>query len=377
MADSNSCSFISLCGSSPSVPKNVQRQLMASSAGGIISTLLLSPIGVVKTRIQSTGLTSRQAMVAVYASAGLRGYWAGVGAGLAQTIPSTAVYMATYEAISKDLKQVPELATIYPAIAGATARTLAVTLIAPIELIRTKQMGGIRGSFLSIYRNIVRDHGYKGLFRGWTSTVMRDSPFSAIYWLCFESFRPKYRGLLTSSNSESKNDTSNNRNSSRATPIPILPALPPHPSVWQRLGEPLATFLSGASSGVVAAIFTHPFDLLKTRQQILRPEEKLGPPLPEFLTSATEEGRVLLREQACKEAGALARASCRLKYVACWWRHFTVRQQCTTHNFQGLAQYIDQMLFRGLPLRLAMIIPGGGIMITVYETVKSWNDPDC
>ena len=267
------------------------------------------------------------------------------------------MYMITYEAISKELKAVPQLQSIYPAIAGASARTLAVSVMAPVELVRTKQMGGISGSFFSIFGTTVRERGVRGLFRGWTSTVMRDSPFSAIYWLCFESFRPRYRGLILG-DSSSTGDGSTNSNNSH--------------SMWSRLREPLSVFLSGASSGVVAAVFTHPFDLLKTRQQVLGPEEKIGPPLPEILTSDAQEGRALLLEQAQK-ATLVERAGCQLRYMQCWWRHFTVQEKCTTHNLRGLGVYIESVFFRGLPLRLAMIIPGGGIMITIYETVKSWD----
>lgn len=281
-----------------------------------------------------------------------------MGAGLFQTVPSTAMYMTTYEAISSELKAVPQLQSIYPAIAGASARTLAVSVMAPVELVRTKQMGGISGSFFSIFNTTLRERGVRGLFRGWTSTVMRDSPFSAIYWLCFESVRPRYRRLIMGEENSSNIRGSGNSNSIH--------------SVYSRLREPLSVFLSGATSGVVAAVFTHPFDLLKTRQQVLGPEAKIGLPLPEILTSDGQEGKALLLEQAQK-VSLVEKAGCQLRYIQCWWRHFTVQEKCTTHNMRGLGVYIESMFFRGLPLRLAMIIPGGGIMITIYETVKSWD----
>lgn len=265
------------------------------------------------------------------------------------------MYMVTYEAISKELKQVPQLSTMYPAVAGASARTLAVTVMAPVELIKTKQMGGVEGSFLSLLRQTVRERGVRGLFRGWASTVLRDSTFSAIYWLCFESFRPKYRKLIADNETINLKDTVTSKTET---------------GVWGRLQEPLTVFLSGASSGVVAAIFTHPFDLLKTRQQVLRPGVKIEHPLPDILTSDAQEGRILLLEQAQK-TNLLERYSCRLRYLQCWWRHLAVKKKCTTHNIQGLFVYIDNMFLKGLPLRLAMIIPGGGIMITIYETVKT------
>lgn len=67
---------------------------------------------------------------------------------MVQTVPSTAIYMLTYEAITTEIKHISLLNNIYPAIAGACARTLTVSILAPIELIRTRQSGGIQGIYI-------------------------------------------------------------------------------------------------------------------------------------------------------------------------------------------------------------------------------------
>lgn len=38
-------------------------------------------------------------------------------------------------------------------------------------------------------KNLVRADGYKGLWRGVLPTLLRDVPFSAIYWMSYESIK--------------------------------------------------------------------------------------------------------------------------------------------------------------------------------------------
>ena len=77
---------------------------------------------------------------------------------------------------------------------------------------------------------------------------MRDCPFSAIYWLSFESCR---KHLAES-----------------------------HPGVLLALPAPLVTFGSGVASGLLAASLTHPFDVLKTQAQVICVTTTIACPCP-------------------------------------------------------------------------------------------------
>lgn len=92
-----------------------------------------------------------------------------------------------------------------PLFAGATARTIAVTTFSPLELIRTKMQSKkltysgnivlilllqetslfscefwhfLFAEITTALRQVVKYEGYKGLFRGLGSTLLRDVPFS-------------------------------------------------------------------------------------------------------------------------------------------------------------------------------------------------------
>jgi len=76
---------------------------------------------------------------------------------------------------------------------GALARIWAVTIVSPLELVRTKmQSQKMRLSQVQQALKVtVKSEGIVGLWRGYSATLLRDVPFSAIYWPCYEYFKPK------------------------------------------------------------------------------------------------------------------------------------------------------------------------------------------
>ncbi|KAH0627483.1 hypothetical protein JD844_003232 [Phrynosoma platyrhinos] len=92
-----------------------------------------------------------------------------------------------------------------------------------------------RLSYKELYACIstsVAQNGWLSLWKGWGPTVLRDVPFSALYWCNYESFK---RALCKKSGIH-------------------------EPTV-------LITFSSGAAAGSIAATLTLPFDVVKTHKQ--------------------------------------------------------------------------------------------------------------
>lgn len=283
-------------------PNGLGKQVIASSLGSLVTVLTLNPLSVLKVRLQSSNSLQEGASGAlykevqsVYSSRGVRGFWSGASMGLVMSIPSTIVYMSSYERTKALLADIMYVSSwIVPALAGATARLISVSVVSPMELIRTIQQSNYdakQQSFVKIARNIIQSpQGYRGLYRGWASTVLRDCPFSAIYWFSFERFKPMYNKYNV-----------NNQESS------------------------MSTFLAGSTAGLIAATISHPFDVMKTKQQSLFPSStmQMQPPV-----QALSLGSIL--------------------------------------KVEGIAG-----LYRGLGLRLFTVIPSCGILITVYEAIKT------
>ena len=155
-------------------------------------------------------------------------------------VPSSTCYMVTYDHLLHSV--FPLFFTpspLTPLFAGITARTFITSVASPLELVRTNLQStpssssnpNTLRSVISSIANLARKQGPASLWKGLGATLWRDVPFSGLYWANYEGFKSRF-----------------NRNG--------------------REGAPVA-FASGAMSGIIAALFTSPFDVLKTRRQAL------------------------------------------------------------------------------------------------------------
>lgn len=150
--------------------------------------------------------------------------------------------------------------------AGGIARALSATLVTPLELIRTRLQSstssGKGGAFISLVQEVrASSDGIKILYRGLAPTLWRDVPFSAIYFAGYEFIK---RSLTGNGLGESSNSNSNS-NSNVQVQV-------------QRdsLEEFSIAFLCGSISGSVAAVLTHPADVVKTRLQAQQHQNAFG-----------------------------------------------------------------------------------------------------
>lgn len=318
----------------------LRHQVFASAIGSITATLTLNPIGVIKTRLQAGHGKFVEVVNNIIREAGLGGFWVGARLGILQSLPSTILYMTTYENMRDSL--LPVLPDRYhhigAGIAGGVARSIVVTALAPIELMRTMQLGGSAQSMAALSHSIYTSGGVSGFYRGWSSTIMRDAPFSVIYWMCFERFKSFYDPLL------------GGYMRNQATP--------------DEFSKLIVNFVSGSTSGSMAAVFTHPFDVLKTQRQLA---------LTNLSSSVSSKNAVqpaikiccLMSECCCPCTGPVAAAT-------------SVSSQqppASASVGEGLRKIVHSRgirgLFKGLSMRLATIVPGSGIMITTYEFAKT------
>ncbi|CAJ0648542.1 10167_t:CDS:10 [Entrophospora sp. SA101] len=176
---------------------------------------------------------------------GITSLWRGLSPSLVMSVPVTMIYFIGYDHLRDKLWanwKGKYSETYSPLIAGATARTIAVSIISPLELFRTRLQGpeginGLRG-VLNGVQTMVANNGISSLWRGLEPTLWRDVPFSAIYWASYEFIKKSIKNYLHENNLDEK------------------------------VNNVEITFLSGATSGGFAALVTTPFDVAKTRRQV-------------------------------------------------------------------------------------------------------------
>jgi solute carrier family 25 protein 39/40 len=202
---------------------------------------------------------------------GVAALWRGLPPTLLMSVPATVVYFLGYEALRQRLDahfQDTLTSSTWinhsPIIAGAFARTLAATLIAPVELVRTRTQAHQHAPYSVVFRDLsqaIHEYGWRSLWRGLTPTLWRDVPFSALYWMSYEGLKRYLTDAV-----DGRLSATNHKESMRTMVTSSLRARQPPPE--QTLSRFSIAFFAGAVSGMVAAAVTTPFDVIKTRRQV-------------------------------------------------------------------------------------------------------------
>mmetsp|Transcript_13735 Transcript_13735/g.33269 ORF Transcript_13735/g.33269 Transcript_13735/m.33269 type:complete len:363 (-) Transcript_13735:1091-2179(-) len=194
----------------------------------------------------------------IFFKEGVGSLYAGLGPTLTMGVPNTIIYFLTYDELSRKMSQRNLDSQWTPAVAGAAARSIASLSTAPLELVRTIQASRPQSNgMLSEFQMIVKQEGVVGLYRGLAPSLMRDVPFSSIYWMSIEYCRNKWL------------DHDSNRHR-----VDRLSAV-------EHAGRAL---FNGTVSGLIAAACTTPLDVIKTNQQLQ--VEVVASPTTVLLSSA-------------------------------------------------------------------------------------------
>lgn len=180
---------------------------------------------------------SREIFVNLIRREGVGSLWSGLPATMVMAVPATVVYFTVYDRLKYRMGYLEsDMSTLHiPMLAGCVARVCAATLISPLELVRTK-MQSTRLSYRELQHAIrisVRNNGLLVLMRGLGPSLLRDVPFSALYWLGYESTKVYYMRRYNTKDPGA-----------------------------------MTIFFAGALSGTIAAVLTAPFDVVKTHRQM-------------------------------------------------------------------------------------------------------------
>ncbi|KAG0039359.1 hypothetical protein BGZ82_008581 [Podila clonocystis] len=186
--------------SNVSSSKFVQK-LGAGAVAGITGVLIVYPLDMVKTRLQNQkrdalGKLQYKGGVdcfkQVVAKEGVRGLYRGIVPNLIGITPEKAIKLAVNDFAREywaEKTNVPEekLAIQYGMLAGATAGFCQVIATNPMEIVKIQmQVAGSQklepGEQRPTAMGIVRNLGLRGLYRGTPATLMRDVPFSIMFF---------------------------------------------------------------------------------------------------------------------------------------------------------------------------------------------------
>ena len=216
-------------------PTPHDRVLRGAVTGSFAVVLTCTPFDVVKNYWQGSPQLNHQRGSAsalsvlnrILASQGVKGLWRGTGVSLSYVLPNSMTYWTLYE------KQKELGVPVY--LAAAQARTLAQLFFSPLEFLRTKVQACLgesdSRSVWGVVKRVATEEKISSFWRGIGATLLRDVPFSMIYFGLYESLR-KQRVL------------------------------------GELQGQQFLQALTlGAACSAVATVCTHPFDVVKTQLQ--------------------------------------------------------------------------------------------------------------
>ncbi|KRZ70616.1 Solute carrier family 25 member 40 [Trichinella papuae] len=124
---------------------------------------------------------------------GISALWGGLSTTLIMAVPATVCYFTLYDMVLSELKEKYGSQLWVPGFSGILARMVSATVISPLEMVRTKlQSKRMRYSDVyAVLKTLTQRFGLRSLFLGLGPTLLRDVPFSAIYWTNYEMMKEK------------------------------------------------------------------------------------------------------------------------------------------------------------------------------------------
>jgi solute carrier family 25 aspartate/glutamate transporter 12/13 len=240
-------------------------KLVVGACAGVVGTSCIFPIDMIKTRLQATGKGSGVQYSGpidcfrkiVANEGGFRALYKGLVPNLIGVTPEKAIKLAVNEFIREKFeKDDGSIALHHEVMAGAGAGLCQVIATNPMEILKIRMQ--VQALLPEAERRtaieVVKGLGLKGMYRGTVSTLLRDVPFSVLFF-------PTYSNI-----SKLLADPDTGKSS---------------------IGS---TLVSGAVSGAIASGCVTPMDVLKTRLQLQGGLEKYKNVQTCFKMVVAEEG---------------------------------------------------------------------------------------
>ncbi|KAJ6544598.1 mitochondrial carrier domain-containing protein [Mycena vulgaris] len=162
------------------------QSLVAGGLAGTAVDLLFFPIDTIKTRLQSPQGFSR--------AGGFKGIYKGVGSVGVGSAPGAAVFFATYDALKHNSPLPAHLQPVTHMLSASMAEIAACLVRVPTEVIKTRAQTSTYGpgqSSLTAAKFVLSSDGWKGFYRGFGSTIMREIPFTSIQFPLYELLKSR------------------------------------------------------------------------------------------------------------------------------------------------------------------------------------------
>mmetsp|Transcript_4396 Transcript_4396/g.11233 ORF Transcript_4396/g.11233 Transcript_4396/m.11233 type:complete len:420 (-) Transcript_4396:50-1309(-) len=217
---------------------------ISGAAAGCLVSIFLHPVDTVKVLVQTelgAGRSSRNLLQVfrklVTQGGGPKRLYYGLATNLASSIPISAIYTSSYEAAKHGLHRVlghkdqERKSWVVHCLAGASASVATSFVYTPSECIKNRVQAGLYTNSWRALTQVITQEGPFTLYRAWPAVLLRNVPQSIVKFFAYEQLKA---------------------------------------AVHQWRGRPATTaemLAIGGLAGASGALFSTPFDVVKTRMQ--------------------------------------------------------------------------------------------------------------
>ena len=180
----------------------VVAKAVSGAVSGALASVVLNPMELLKTRMQRDGKGLREHLERVAREGGARTLWRGSSVAVARSATLTATQVATYGE-SKQRVIASGLASEGVGLHFAVAMLTGVVTTAttnPVDVVKTLVYvadGGsttarVRPTILGTVRDVLREHGPLGFWRGFSANYLRLGPQTVVTFVAAEFLRERF-----------------------------------------------------------------------------------------------------------------------------------------------------------------------------------------
>lgn len=183
------------------VPVNLV-DFMNAACSRVITTLIVNPVTVVKTRFEVVGNNQYKsifdALKSITQKEGLKGFYKGITSTIMRDVPYSGLQYSSYrfcmDMCSKYGIDNPYKSPLIVSFFGGISAVFAVMMTYPFDNMRVRyqcndQANAVQPNVLTMMSQIYRDEGLKGFYHGYLPRIMKKGVSSALSWVVYEKLR--------------------------------------------------------------------------------------------------------------------------------------------------------------------------------------------
>ena len=172
--------------------------LSGAFSGGFVS-VLTQPFDVIKTKMIGTTdkkiigkrINVIEQIKIIQKESGLFGFWKGTIPTIYRVVPGAGIYYSMIHYFkNQKLKFKKDLNSFDNFSIGFLSRFIATFILSPVTLIKTRfEFYPSNIGFAETLKSIWQVEGLKGLWRGAIPSILRDAPYSGVFYIFYQKFK--------------------------------------------------------------------------------------------------------------------------------------------------------------------------------------------